>query len=69
MYIVLQEALYGCLKLVLLFYLKLVQELECQGFELNLYDPCVANKDMNGNQMTIIFYVDDLKVSIKMQLK
>ena len=27
------------------------------------YDPCVANKGVNGTQMTVIWHVDDLKVS------
>ena len=33
------------------------------GFEVNPYDPCVANKMVNGKQMTICWHVDDLKVS------
>ena len=33
------------------------------GFELNPYDPCVANKTINGSQMTVTWHVDDLKVS------
>ena len=35
------------------------------GFEVNPYDPCVANKMVNGHQMTVCWYVDDLKVSHK----
>jgi hypothetical protein len=33
------------------------------GFELNPYDPCVANKMINGKQCTIAWYVDDTKIS------
>jgi hypothetical protein len=33
------------------------------GFEINPYDPCVANKMMNGSQMTIKWHVDDLMIS------
>ena len=33
------------------------------GFEINDYDPCVANKIVNDKQCTITWYVDDLKVS------
>ena len=29
------------------------------------YDPCVANKVINGKQMTISWHVDDLKLSHK----
>jgi hypothetical protein len=38
----------------------LVNEL---GFELNPHDSCVANKEINGKQCTIIWHVDDLKLS------
>jgi hypothetical protein len=33
------------------------------GFEINPYDPCVANKMVNGTQMTIRWHVDDLMIS------
>ena len=33
------------------------------GFKLNLYDPCVANLEVDGSQLTIVWYVDDLKIS------
>ena len=39
-----QKAMYGMMRALLLFYLKLVDELIADGFELNPYDPCVANK-------------------------
>ena len=29
----------------------------------HMYDPCVANKDVNGKQMAVIWHVGDLKVS------
>ena len=32
---------------------------------MNPYDPCVANKIVNGSQMTVTWHVDDLKVSHK----
>ena len=35
------------------------------GFEINPYDMCVANKHINGKQCTIVWYVDDLKISHK----
>ncbi len=38
------KALYGMLKSTLLFYKKLVEDLKSVGFEINPYDPCVANK-------------------------
>ena len=33
------------------------------GFKLNPYDPCVANKKVNGSQCTVCWYVDDTKIS------
>ena len=51
------------LKTALLFYKKLRRWLEDSGFEVNPYNPCVANKIGNGSQITICWHVDDLKVS------
>ena len=47
----------------ILFNHKLTQVLLSYGFELNSYDPCVANKMVNGKQLTIYWHVDDLKSS------
>ena len=33
------------------------------GFKINEYDRCVTNKVINGKQCTIIWHVDDLKIS------
>lgn len=63
LYVKLQKALYGLLQSALLFYKKLAGDLKADGFTLNLYDPCVANKMVNGKQMTVTWHVDDLKIS------
>jgi hypothetical protein len=63
LYLQLQKALYGMMKSALLFYRKLVSELQEMGFEINPYNPCVANKTVNGTQMTIRWHVDDLMIS------
>ena len=47
----------------MLFYCKLTKALHSYGFELNPYDPCVANKMVNSEQLTICWHVDDLKSS------
>ena len=49
LYICLQKALYGMLKSALLFYKKLVKDLEATGFRINPYDPCIANYVMNAS--------------------
>ena len=53
------------LRAALLFYNILRSDLENMGFEVNPYDPCVANKMVNGHQMTVCWHVDDIKVSHK----
>jgi hypothetical protein len=63
LYIKMQKALYRLLRSALLFYKKLVADLESDGFVLNPYDLRVANKVMDGKQMTVCWHVDDLKVS------
>ena len=57
-----QKARYGCLKSTLLFYEKLVGDLEAHIFEINPYAPCVANKTAEGKHLTITWHVDDLKI-------
>ena len=52
-----QKALNRMLKRALLFYYKCKDDLK-QDFEVKLYDPCVANKQVNGSQMTIVWHVD-----------
>ena len=63
LYVRLSKALYGMLRSALLFYKKLRADLEEMGFEVNPYDPCVANKTIEGAQCTVVWHVDDLKIS------
>ena len=51
------------MKSALIFYIKFVKNLKSIGFELNLHDPCVANKIVDGAQLTVVWHVNDLKVS------
>ena len=64
-YVELNKEFYGIMQAALLFYNKLVKDLISYGFKLNDYDFCVANKNINGHQMTIIWNVDDLMISQK----
>ena len=54
MYMKVQKALHGMLKSALLFYKKLREDLEKNGFKVNLYDPCITKKENNEIQMTIV---------------
>ena len=62
-YVEILRALYGLVESSFLFYKKICKDLKENGFEINPYDPCVANKMVNGKQLTITWHVDDLKVS------
>ena len=65
LYIRLSKALYGMLRAALLFYKRLRSDLDNMGFGVNPYNPYVANKMVNGHQMTICWHVNNLKVSHK----
>ena len=63
LYVQVLRAIYGMLQSALLFYKKIRNDLTDSGFEINPYDPCVANKMVKGTQMTVVWHVDDMKVS------
>ncbi len=63
LYLCLQKALYGMIQSALLFYQKLVSELKSKGFVVNQYDPCIANKIVDGHQLTLRWHVDDYMIS------
>ena len=63
LYVECLKAIYGTLQASLLFYKKLRKDLEEIGFKVNPYDPCVANRIVNGKQHTVTWHVDDLKSS------
>ena len=64
-YVMMLKALYGMLESSLLYYKKFKADIENIGFEINPYDPCVANRNIKGTQHTICWHVDDLKSSHK----
>jgi hypothetical protein len=63
MYVQLKKALYGTLSASLLFWKDLSGHLRDEGFEPNPYDSCVMNKMEGGKQCTVLWHVDDVKVS------
>jgi hypothetical protein len=62
-YVKLAKALYGTLQAAMLFWKDLSGFLEAEGYELNPYDNCMANKMINGTQCTVLWHIDDLKIS------
>ena len=63
LYVKVIRSIYGCIEAALLWYDLYKETLEKEGFILNQYDMCVANKQINGRQCTVAWYVDDNKVS------
>jgi hypothetical protein len=62
LYMLLLKALYGTMRAALLFWRKLTSKLQEWGFEINPYDPFVANKMIGGSQCTVMWHADDLKI-------
>ena len=63
LYVELIKALYGTLRAALIFWRKLTSKLIEWGFTINPYDWCVANKQIDGQQCTLVWHVDDMKIS------
>lgn len=64
LYVQLLKALYGCVQSALMCYqLFTGGTLQEMDFELNPYDPCMANKMIiDQKQCTIVWYMDDKKI-------
>jgi hypothetical protein len=63
LYVRCNKAIYGCVVSGMLWYELFSQTLEQHGFIINPYDFCVANANIDGSQCTIVWYVDDTKIS------
>ena len=61
LYVKIQKVLYGLLSSALLFYIKLLKCLDTYVFYIN--PQYVANQMINNKQMTVVWHLDDLKVS------
>ena len=59
LYLQILRALYGCIESALQWYILYKTTLEKEGFVLNKYDLCVANKVINNKQCTIGWLIDD----------
>ena len=67
-YLEILKAIYGMIESPMLFYKKLRNDLEENGFKINPYDLCVTKKQkkiVKGKQLTVTWHVDDLKISHK----
>jgi len=63
----LDKALYGCVQSARLWYNTLTGYLEKIGFKKNESDKCVLNKIVDGEQLTVMVYVDDLLITCASQ--
>ena len=61
--VVCSNAIYGTMVASLLYYKKFVKTLLREGFKINPYDCCVANRMVKGKQQTVTWHVDDCKLS------
>ena len=59
LYVRILKALYGMIESALLWYTLFTEVLQKEGFVLNPYDSCVANKVINNKQCTVRWYVDN----------
>ena len=57
------KALYGCVESAKLWYDLLSSTLLADGFIVNPLDPCIFNKIVDGLQITVVVYVDDIFIS------
>ena len=63
LYMEILQVIYGCIESALRWYELYFETLMNEGFKINPCDKCVANKIINGKQCTLVWYVDDDKVS------
>ena len=63
LYLLVLREICGCIESALQWYVLYKTTLEKEGFVLNPYDLCIANKMVKGKQCTIFWYVDDNKSS------
>ena len=59
------KSMYSTLLTDIVFYIKLSKHLTYCGFKCNEINISTCNKTVNGNQLTVQFHADDLKVSYK----
>ena len=63
LYLHLLKVLYGCMESALLWYDIYSKTLKSQGFLINPYDRCIEHSTIQDKQCTILWYVEDKKVS------
>ena len=62
-YLTVVLAIYGCIELALCWYNLYTTILKDEGFEIKPHCRCIANKDIEGKQCTVAWYVNANKLS------
>ena len=62
LHVQLDKALYGCVQLALLWYELYSSNLKYMGFDLNPYNMCVANANIDVKHCTVCWYLGDNKI-------
>jgi hypothetical protein len=57
LYVEILKTIFGMLEAALLWYRTFRKDLKDIGFVFNPYNPCVANKKIQGSQQTILFHL------------
>ena len=65
LYLDLFKAIYGMLQSALLSYINPRKKLDTDGFKCKPYDPCVDNKIVEVEPLTVVLHADELKESHK----
>jgi Reverse transcriptase (RNA-dependent DNA polymerase) len=63
LYVCANKAIYSCVVSGMLWYKLFSETLQQHGFTIHPYDFCGANAPIDGSQCTIVWYVDDTKIS------
>ena len=63
LYVCTLNALYRTMKAAHLYYQHFVRDIKFKGFQLNPYHPCIANKIVDNTSLTLVWHMDNIKIS------
>ena len=63
LYVKVINAIYGIMKVEILYHKNFVGDITTSGFNINPYGKCVAKNLINVKKMTVVWHIDDIKVN------
>ena len=63
LYVCLVKSLYVIIKVIVLVYIKLVKDPKDINFDINPYKTCVFSYIADGDQLNLVWYLEDMKIS------